>query len=432
MPDYLDAACQAANFIDNQRLETPGQWRRAIGSDRRDRSLYHGSAGILLLLLELHAATGKAERLDQAIAAGDEIAAYLAKTDWLSVSVATGWPGYAFALGELGRVSGRQDFLALAASCLDRLRTQATEFERGIGWIEPMPFSDITGFTGNREIYDQSVGAAGAALVMLSAHRSGLHDQALGWAVAVGDRLLDVAETDPDGLRWRLMSDMPFPFTTPNFAHGGAGVGYLMAELYRATGAIRFLDAAREAARYVLSRSAPVGSGCLVCRTEEAADPIYYLGQCHGPAGTARLFLALHEISGDPVWLDHAKALMRGLDAMGAPEARSTGLWNNYGQCCGDAGIGEFALLMASRTGDAHYLELAKRCADVILAASITGDNQRHWRQAEHRDRPDFVEAQTGYMQGAAGIASFLLHLATTISGNPIKLALPDWPEMKA
>ena len=87
---------------------------------------------------------------------------------------------------------------------------------------------------------------------------------------------------------------------------------------------------------------------------------------------------------------------------------------------------------MASRTGDAHYLELAKRCADVILAASITGDNQRHWRQAEHRDRPDFVEAQTGYMQGAAGIASFLLHLATTISGNPIKLALPDWPEMKA
>ena len=429
MIDYLQAAAQAASFIDCQRLDKPGLWRRSAGSERRDRSLYHGSAGILLLLLELHAATGNRDRLDQAIAAGEEIAEYLGKPDWLSVSVATGWPGYAFALAELGRISGRKDFLLLAGACLERLRAQATQFGTGLGWIEPMPFSDITGFTGDREIYDQSVGSAGAALVMLHAHRAGLHPEALAWAVATGDRLLDVAEIDPDGLRWQLMSDMPFPFTTPNFAHGGAGVGYLMAQLFRATGDRRFLHAACEAARYVLSRAAPVGDGCLVCRTEEAADPIFYLGQCHGPAGTGRLFLELYDITGEAAWLGHAKALVRGLEALGAPEARSVGLWNNYGQCCGDAGIGEFALLLASRTGETRYLDLARRCADVILAASVVHDDQRHWVQAEHRDRPDFVEAQTGYMQGAAGIASFLLHLATTLDGKPVKLALPDWPD---
>jgi hypothetical protein len=35
-------------------------------------------------------------------------------------------------------------------------------------------------------------------------------------------------------------------------------------------------------------------------------------------------------------------------------------------------------------------------------------------------------------MQGAAGIASFMLHLATTEAGRPVKIAMPDWPTMKA
>ena len=54
------------------------------------------------------------------------------------------------------------------------------------------------------------------------------------------------------------------------------------------------------------------------------------------------------------------------------------------------------------------------------------------WRQAEHRDRPEFVQAQTGYMQGAAGIASFLQHLAGVEAGRPVKLAMPDWPDIGA
>jgi lantibiotic modifying enzyme len=114
---------------------------------------------------------------------------------------------------------------------------------------------------------------------------------------------------------------------------------------------------------------------------------------------------------------------------LGAPEARSKGLWANHSQCCGDAGVGEFALLMAKRTGDEVYLSLAKRCADVIVAHSRLEGSRRSWLQAEHRDRPDFLEAQTGYMQGAAGIASFLIHLATTLKGKPVKLPLPDWPQ---
>lgn len=430
MNPHLASALEAIAFIRAQKVEGRSKWRRTDAPDAgSDYSLYHGSCGIILLLLELHAAGQDPGALVEAVAAGEEVLAYLERKDHLSVSPSTGWPGYAFALSELARASGREDFRAAAVRCLDRLRAQASDLGAGIGWIEPMPFSDITGITGDREIYDQSVGAAGAGLVLLYAHAQGLHPSALDWAVAVGERLLEVAEPDPDGLRWRMMSDMPFPFTAPNFAHGGAGVGYFLAELHRATGEPRYLEAAAEAARYTLSRARPAGSGRLVCHTEEARNPIFYLGACHGPAGTGRLLLELHALTGDEAWLQAARDLMTGLTSTGAPETRSKGYWNNFGQCCGDAGVGEFALLMAARTGDAAYRDLAERCAGVILAQSETAEDGRRWRHAEHRDRPDFLQAQTGYMQGAAGIASFLLHLATTVEGRPVKIPMPDWPQ---
>jgi len=183
-----------------------------------------------------------------------------------------------------------------------------------------------------------------------------------------------------------------------------------------------------------MSRSHPVGDrgGRLVCHNEDTRKPIFYLGACHGPAGTGRLLLELHAVTGDAQWADALDQLVAGIEGAGAPEARSAGFWNNHGQCCGDAGIGEFALLLARRTGRSDYLGLARRCAEVILDASETEADRRLWRQAEHRDRPDFIQAQTGYMQGAAGIASFLQHLDGMLAGRPVKIAMPDWPAMDA
>lgn len=432
MNRHMTSALEAVNFVRAQKMEGRAKWRRTDEAEAGgDYSLYHGACGVILMLLELHAAGQAPDALAEACTAGEEVLDYLSRKDRLSVSMSSGWPGYAFALGELAEVTGREDFRAGAVRCLEKLRAQASELGGGIGWIETAPFADITGFSGEREIYDQSVGAAGAGLLMLHAHRRGLHPQALEWSVAVGERLLEVAEQDPDGLRWKLMSDMPFAFTAPNFAHGGAGVGYFMAQLFRATGDQRYLDAAREAARYTLSRAKPVGEGKLVPHTEEARTPLFYLGACHGPAGTGRLMLELHALTGEDVWLDEARALVAGLKATGAPHTRSKGYWNNFGQCCGDAGVGEFALLMAARTGEVAYQDLARECAEVILEKSEVEGERRRWVQAEHRDRPDFLQAQTGYMQGAAGIASFLLHLATTEAGRPVKIAMPDWPAMK-
>jgi lantibiotic modifying enzyme len=401
----LELAVETVRFVERQ--QRGDVWARTPEPNAPiDHTLYHGTAGIIVFLLELADSTGDIRYEQQAIRAGRELATVVANKSWASVAFATGWPGYAFVFSELARRTDDPEFAALSGICIDRLISQSSTLGQGIGWIEPMPFSDITGFSGDREIYDLSVGAAGAGLALIALSE-------VEHAAQVGERLLEVGEDHDDGRRWGLMSDMPFPFTAPNFAHGGAGVGYFFARLFESTGDQRFLDAAQDAARYVSARFSTVGDGALVCHTEEQQPPEFYFGQCHGPAGTARLFSLLARLTNDPLHLEPVGAMHRGLRSLGAPQTRSWGWWNNHGRCCGDAGLGDAALLLASAdsTLDA-YVGLAHDCADVIEAQSLLDDGARYWVQAEHRARPRFVQAQTGFMQGAAGIGSFLVHLA--------------------
>lgn len=430
----LELAVDAAAFIDSNRRGA--FWARTPEPESVvDHTLYHGTAGIIVFLLELAEATGDSSHAGGAVEAGRGLVDVLDKKRWASVAFATGWSGYAFALNELAQRTDDPEFAAASERCIDRLLAQSTTIGRGIGWIEPMPFADITGFTGDREIYDLSVGAAGSGVAMMSLAKTSRSETGrvdyIDRASSIGERLLEVGEATPDGIRWGLMSEIPFPFTAPNFAHGGAGVGYFFARLFEATGDRRFLHAASEAARYVVSRMHPVGEGALVCHTEELQPPEFYLGQCHGPAGTGRLFTLLARLTADAARLDPLDTMIRGLDGIVAPSTRSWGWWNNYGRCCGDAGLGDAALLFAGTpctdAQRANYLSLANACAAVVDERSVCSNGARSWTQAEHRARPRFVQAQTGYMQGAAGIGSFLVHLAThDRAGGPARVALPD------
>ncbi|MDA1073440.1 MAG: hypothetical protein O3A63_01595 [Proteobacteria bacterium] len=273
------------------------------------------------------------------------------------------------------------------------------------------------------------MGAAGAGLIYLYAHRENLTEDALTQACRTADRLLQVGEETPDGLCWLMMVDMAFPFTAPNFAHGSAGVGYFLADLYQETADDRYLTAALGAAEYVASRTYAQEQGFLVCHTEEQKPPsTFYLGVCHGPAGTGRLMYLLAQITRDSRWMDWLQDNWAGLLSTGAPETRSNGLWQNLGQCCGDAGIGDYALFLYGATGNESYLAFARRIAAHITETRVVGGSGCCWEQAEHRGRPEFLEQQTGYMQGAAGIGSFLLHLDGVRKGKNPKIVMPDVP----
>lgn len=433
---YLEAARQVGSFLESQRVEGPSGalWQRnASQPGRPAHSLYHGSAGIILFYLELHRATGEPQWLSVACSAGNQLRHYieqkLAVGEHLTIGLFSGWPGYVFVLDQLCIATGDQSFRELAKAVYLQILAQASNIGAGMGWIEPMPFSDITGHKGDREIHDLSVGAAGVGLLSLYTHEHGLHLDALNHARRICDRLLEVGERTPDGTRWKVMSDMPWTFNAPNFAHGAAGVGYLLARTFQATGDQRYLQAATEAATYVMSRSYPSGDGHLVCHTEDRQPPdLFYLGVCHGPAGTGRLMYLLHTLTGDPVWEHWLRGNIAGLLATGAPEHRTPGLWQNYGQCCGDAGIGDYACYLLRATGEAIYRDLARRIAEHLIHGTAKDQTGFAWQQAEHRTRPDFVEIQTGYMQGAAGIGSFLLHFATVDDETTSKITLPDIP----
>jgi lantibiotic modifying enzyme len=412
------------------------RWRRTAESKRStDESVYHGSAGIGLFELELAMATGEEQYARNAEDAANLVAESVGVQIDAPVAFATGWPGFAFALNEFSRSLGtahqKSMWRSAASLAVEKLEAQSTSIGGGIGWIEPMPFSDITGFSGDREIYDLSVGAAGAIVTLLHLD-SDVSENALPLAKAAAERLLEVAVKTEDGWRWDLMNDLPFPFLAPNFAHGGAGVGYVMAHVFDCTKEERFLDAAIQAARYTMSRASDVGDGCLVCHTEQQKPPHFYLGACHGPAGTGRLLLTLERLTGDGQWREQLQGLYRGLVAIGAPATRSWGWWENHSQCCGDAGLGDFALLAWEATNEQHWLDLAHACGEVLADTSTLGpvgeqgSLGRWWVQAEHRARPEFLQVQTGYMQGAAGIGSFFVHLATAQSSNPVRIRFPD------
>lgn len=432
MTNYLQEAIKTEAFLASNLTETNdgSTWRRTPNG-KVSHTLYHGSAGVLIYYLELYLHTKNETYLATATSAADELLTYVLKKaaseEWLTIGIYSGWPGYVFALNEFYKITQDDKFRAGAVIALDRMTAQSSEVGSGIGWIEDIPFSDITGITGKREVIDLSVGAAGAGIVYLYAYRQGLLENP-DLAIQTANRLLELAVHTKDGLNWMMMDDMPFPFTSPNFAHGGAGVGYFLADLYKETQNQAYLEAALSTASYVKSRAVKQSEGLLVCHLEEQQPPkTFYLGICHGPAGSGRLMFLLAEITKNSEYLDWIEENFKGLLSTGAPEKRSSGLWQNHGQCCGDAGIGDYALFLYGSTGNEGYLNYAKKTAEFLLAHTDSSEGNA-WPMAEHRSRPDFLESQTGYMQGAAGIGSFLLHLDSVINGNPIKLIMPDTP----
>jgi len=430
--EYWDIALGAERWIDSLRHDTEHGSMWGLAEEKPDTyvaNLYTGSAGITIFYLELFDATGETRYLERAEAGGEELLQRIQTYGTLPCAPMGGWLGYMFAFAELGRRSSNPAFSKAAADCVQRQRDQAEPAGAGIGWIQEMPYADLTGHSGTREIYDVAEGAAGAGLGFLYAHEHGVHEHAQSWAEAVGERLLEVAEPAEGGLRWQLMDDIPWPFDAPNFAHGTAGVAYFLTRLFDACGDQRFLHAAIAGAGHVQAMAVPVGDGCLVPHILDDGKPDrFYLGVCHGPPGTARLFYALSQATRDPQWMSWTKQLNAGLFAMGAPEERGRGFWNNISQCCCDAGLGDHAIAMYRITGEDKYLDLARRVAAELKQRALETAKGLSWPQAEHRSQPDFILAQTGYMQGAAGVGSFFVHLAMLQADKPAYIPFVDSP----
>ena len=278
-------------------------------------------------------------------------------------------------------------------------------------------------------ISDVISGTSGIGLYLLSAARDLERADARDLAAAAGRRLVAQGMAAEGGLKWAMQPSNPARLY-PNFSHGTAGIAYFLATLHEATGDRAFLDASLAGARYLLKVAKTDGDQCLVFHHEPEQDglDLFYLGWCHGPAGTARLFHRLAVVTRDPEWRGWVDRAANGIRRSGIPDRETPGFWNNVGQCCGSASVGDFFLSYHQETKNADALTFARRVTDQILAKATRDAQGTRWIHAEHRVQPKNVAAQTGWMQGAAGIGGWLLRLDGFDENRPLRIVLPDSP----
>jgi lantibiotic modifying enzyme len=407
---YRDAALAAARWISASAVETESgiTWPGVPGDGQTiNNTLYSGTPGVVLFFLEAYYTTGEKGFLNQARAGADYLLATLEKEK--ASGLYTGAAGVGLALLEMNKAARDRKYRRGVEEILSLLEDRAEPEGRGLQWSST---TDI--ISGN----------AGTGLFLLYAGREMKNPGCVEMAAAAGLRLVDLAQPSEGGLKWAM--DPSYPRLMPNFSHGTAGIAFFLASLYQATKNREFLEAAVAGARYLQAVARTDKNTCLIFHHEPEGEDLFYLGWCHGPVGTGRLFHLLYKITGENMWLEWANKGGRALLKSGIPEKQTPGFWNNVGVCCGSAGVADYALSLFQVTQQMEYLEFARRLTAQILRLSSRESGGLKWIQAEHRSRPDFLQAQTGLMQGAAGIGLWLLRLDAFEAGKEARIKFPD------
>jgi lantibiotic modifying enzyme len=371
---------------------------RAAGSPNGDH-LYGGTAGVLFSLAEArlsgitefddhaHAAAGRLRSLVAAQADGNLVPDL---PDAPYNGLYSGLSGYAAALRAWAGVSGDGQAAEAARAAMRGIAVLA---ERG------QPVSAIR---------DLLSGEAGILLALVGIGDAGVRPA----AALIADHLVAEADWHDGEPDWHAEEGLPFYL--PNFSHGAAGIAYALAVV---SGPLRrpdFLDIALSAGRRLVRLgSRPDGTLAVPHSIPQQAwaAPVSY-GWCHGPTGTLRLFELLARLRPGEGWADHAAAGRRAVRESGLPARRYPGFWDNIGQCCGTAGVGEMTLDRYQETGDTQWLAWAEKLARDVLERRIADEAGVRWSQTEHTASPPELEPAVGWMQGAAGIAGWLLRLA--------------------
>ncbi len=406
-------ALEAARWIRAQRISgEKGVWLAdPAGPASANHSLFSGTAGVVIFFLEAARVTGDRSYLADARAGADALLDAVNRDTEKESGYYSGIAGMGFALHETYKATGTEKYRRGARRVVDLLRERAVQAGAGVEW------NDYT---------DVALGNAGIGLFLQYAAREMNQPEARGLAMKAGARLVELGQREHGGLKW--LARRGFADEMPNFAHGAAGVAYFLATLYRETKRREFLDAALAGARYLQSIAVSGAGGSLV--PWRPGQQIYHLSMAHGPAGTARLFYRLHEVTGDGQWLDWVRRCARAILASGAPQKHSPGFWNNHGIAYGTAGLAEFFLELHQRTGDREYLEFARRAGGHLLAQAARDEASggAKWFNAASSAVRGRTVAHTGLMHGAAGIGLVLLRFDAFNRQARGGIVFPDSP----
>lgn len=352
---------------------------RPLGSD-----LYGGLPGVVVFLSYLAAATGE-DRYRRLARAGwrtlwrewGELRGVLT-----SIGGFEGWGGLLWTLAHLSRLWDDGALLDEAQAIAARL---------------PELIAKDTAL-------DVLTGTAGCLAGLLALHGTSPADRTLEVAVACGERLLAQARPMERGVAWASSATSSLaPQPMAGFAHGAAGIAWVLLELSAATGDGRFRAAALDAFEYERGLYVPEQRNWRDVRqleklllARQVGDDTFMMAWCHGApgAGLARL-RALRHVD-DPALRAEAVTALE--------STRDGGFDRSHCLCHGDLGNVEVFLQAAEILDDG---ERWRAEVDRITAFILANIAEHGWKCG----LPSALEVP-GLMAGLAGIGYGLLRLA--------------------
>jgi hypothetical protein len=419
--DYRETAEAARAWVLSEVRGDDGPWipdsvpadgTPAAPPDPEERdSLYRGVGGFALLLAEV-ALARELDAEEWAIAEAVRRRLVSSAGDRTDPSLYFGLAGDALAL----RLLGGPDDVMVPMGRLAELATPT-------GWVTPLgPASEPVPIT------DVVLGSAGIAMAAIWAGGRRSDDVVSAGAQA----MLDAADERPTGLDWPMQVGVPRSERArmPNYSHGTAGVAAALAIAGEHLGRTDVVDAAVRGAEHLVAIADLTDDGFLVPQMDPHRNPDIEpvtFTWCHGPAGTSHLFSALARAGVKTVRdvrvTEWRRRCLHSVMTSGIPERLRPGFWDNDGRCCGTAGVGDVFLDAAQAAHAAGspedataYLAFARRLGDALLDRAVRdGEGLVCWRFTEHRQEPSLLDPGVGWMQGAMGIAAFLLRLARVV-----------------
>jgi lantibiotic biosynthesis protein len=392
---WHDGRCSWVGAVMDQSGPSPAEYRST------GPNLYGGSGGVGLFLAQLAAATAEPEFRRTATGALRQTLAQVpsmppARRDGLH----GGALGAIWAVARAARLLEHEELHAGARTAVTRLP----------------PAAHVTGSP------DVATGAAGSVLALLALADEFDDPQLVDRAIQLGEALRLRATTSRHGWSWAIPGRR-YPHHLCGLAHGAAGIGWALVELYAATGEGKFAVGATGAFAYERSwLDAASGTwpdlrmgGHRGAGGERLASPAVGTW-CHGEGGIALTRLRALAVLGPDACLEDAELALetttRSIAAALPYEFEDLSL------CHGVAGAADVLLCGAAALGGRWQsaVELAARVGQTAI--------ERH---ATLGVWPCGIADRTspGLFRGLSGIGWWFLRLADQATPSPLTMPIP-------
>jgi lantibiotic modifying enzyme len=376
---------------------------KALGPD-----LYSGLSGISVFFAELFAHTGDAEFREAAVAslrcARHQLVISSRGSHLSAIGFHTGLVGIAF------------------ACYVVQLRTGADE---PFDWLREL-LATIAHRLSERHSPDVISGIAGAipALIVLGHHPH--CEIARLWSFVLGDTLIQSACRHEGFWTWGSSSDVENPNPRPltGYAHGAAGIGLALLELFAVTQEERFLAAGRNALSYEATQYDRSAKNWPDHRTRASPEPMtqgptFSVTWCHGAPGIALSRLRAMRIDVELRARYYSEAI-NGAETTCAVLAERLGQPGlDVSPCHGLSGLIEVVLTAGDVLDQPRFTCQAYSAAEELIARYA---HQVYWPSGVVGGGPN-----PSFMLGVAGVGYHFLRLHAPHTVRPFLTSSCGW-----